>query len=48
MVENGNIDWAGHANDGATAVKEVICFDQALERAYKFYEQHPDQRPLSW
>lgn len=43
MVENGNIDWAGHANDGATAVKEVICFDQALERAYKFYEQHPDE-----
>ena len=25
------------------AVKEVICFDQALERAYKFYEQHPDE-----
>ncbi|MDE7388112.1 MAG: alkaline phosphatase, partial [Muribaculaceae bacterium] len=43
MVEGGNIDWAGHANDGATIVKEVLCFDQALARAYEFYLQHPDE-----
>ncbi len=43
MVEGGNIDWAGHSNDGATIVKEVICFDEAVKRAYDFYLQHPDE-----
>lgn len=43
MVEGGNIDWAGHANDGPTIVKEVICFDEALRHAYDFYLAHPDE-----
>jgi alkaline phosphatase len=43
MVEGGNIDWAGHDNDGATIVKEVLAYDEALERAYQFYLQHPDE-----
>lgn len=43
MVEGGTIDHALHANDGATAVNEVINFDQALKVAFDFYQQHPDE-----
>lgn len=43
MVEGGNIDHALHANDGAGATKEVINFDEAINVAYNFYLQHPDE-----
>ena len=43
MAEGGKIDYASHANDGATVLHEVIDFDQAIEVAYRFYEQHPDE-----
>lgn len=42
MVEGGKIDWAGHCNDAATAVHEVIALDNAVKEAIKFYEEHPD------
>ncbi|MCX4369526.1 MAG: alkaline phosphatase [Duncaniella sp.] len=43
MVEGGNIDYGGHANDGGTIIKEVINFNQALRHAYDFYLAHPDE-----
>lgn len=43
MVEGGKIDWACHGNDGATAIHEVLDFDAAVQEAYKFYQQHPDE-----
>lgn len=43
MVEGGNIDHAGHANDGGTILREVINFDQSIALAYEFYKAHPDQ-----
>lgn len=43
MVEGGNIDYGGHANDGGTIIKEVLNFNQALRHAYDFYLQHPDE-----
>lgn len=43
MVEGGNIDWAGHDNDGPTIVREVLAYDDVLRRAYEFYLQHPDE-----
>ncbi|MBN2893662.1 MAG: alkaline phosphatase [Bacteroidales bacterium] len=43
MVEGGKIDWAAHANDGATVVQEVIDFDNAVKVAYDFYLLHPDE-----
>lgn len=43
MVEGGNIDYGGHANDGGTIVKEVLNFNQALQHAYDFYLAHPDE-----
>jgi alkaline phosphatase len=43
MVEGGKIDWACHAHDAATAVREVVAFDQAVEAAFRFYEKHPHE-----
>lgn len=43
MVEGGSIDHAGHANDGATAIHEVLAFNEALKIAYDFYLRHPDE-----
>lgn len=43
MVEGGNIDHALHANDGGTAVKEILNFDESLRVAYDFYKEHPEE-----
>ena len=43
MAEGGKIDYAGHGNDGATNIHEVLDFDRAIQLAYRFYEQYPDE-----
>lgn len=43
MIEGGNIDHAGHANDGGGVVKEVLAFDKAIATALDFYNSHPDE-----
>ncbi len=43
MVEGGIIDHALHGNDGGTALREVLNFDEALKVAFDFYQQHPDE-----
>ncbi|WP_212637894.1 alkaline phosphatase [Desulfocicer vacuolatum] len=43
MVEGGKIDWACHANDAATAVADIIAFDDAIGQALEFYEKHPEE-----
>lgn len=43
MVEGGNIDHAGHANDGGAIIREVVNFDQSLALAWRFYLAHPDE-----
>lgn len=43
MAEAGNIDYAGHSNDGATVIKEILNFNEAIAVAYDFYLQHPDE-----
>ena len=43
MAEGGKIDYSGHGNDGATNIHEVMDLDQAIQVAYRFYEQHPDE-----
>jgi alkaline phosphatase len=43
MAEGGKIDWACHDNDGATAVREVLAFNEAVKEALRFYEEHPDE-----
>ncbi len=41
MVEGGAIDWAGHANDAAENLHELLAFDKAIRVAVKFAEKHP-------
>ena len=43
MVEGGNIDHALHANDGGTAITEILNFDEAIKLAFDFYLSHPDE-----
>ena len=43
MAEGGKIDYASHANDGGTVLREVLDFDNAIRVAYDFYLQHPDE-----
>lgn len=43
MVESGKIDWACHANDGATVITEIIDFNKSIKLAYEFYKKHPDE-----
>ena len=42
MAEGGKVDWACHANDAISAILDVIAFDEAVEVAYNFYKQHPE------
>jgi alkaline phosphatase len=43
MTEEGKIDWAAHANDGATVINNVISLAEAVEAALNFYEKYPDE-----
>jgi alkaline phosphatase len=43
FVEGGKIDWACHANDAASAIKDTLAFDKAVAEAVAFAEKHPDE-----
>lgn len=43
MIEGGKIDYACHSRDGATTILETIDMDNALQLAYQFYLEHPDE-----
>ena len=43
MAEGGLIDYAAHSNNTLGTIKETLDFDQAIEVAYQFYLQHPDE-----
>ena len=43
MAEGGKIDWAAHSNDSRTAILEITDFAGAIEIAYNFYLEHPDE-----
>ena len=43
MAEGGRIDWAGHSNDAATNLRDVLAFDEAVEVALDFQKRHPDE-----
>ena len=42
MVEGGRIDWAGHANDAATSLRDVLALDAAVKVALEYQKRHPD------
>jgi alkaline phosphatase len=43
MVEGGKIDWACHANDATSAIKDTLAFDEAIRKAVAFAEKHPHE-----
>ncbi|TMO55703.1 alkaline phosphatase [Pseudoalteromonas phenolica] len=42
MVEGSQIDWCGHANDIACAMKEMHDFAKSIELAKAYVDQNPD------
>ncbi|MBE6378539.1 MAG: alkaline phosphatase [Lentisphaerae bacterium] len=42
MVEGGAIDWAGHANEAAANLRDVLALDEAVKTAFEFYKKHPE------
>ena len=42
MVEGSQIDWAGHANDPAWMMSDTEAFEQAVEEATAYSEEHED------
>jgi alkaline phosphatase len=42
MAEGGRIDWAGHSNDAATNLRDVLALNDAVKVALEFQETHPD------
>ena len=43
MCEGGRIDWAGHGNDAATNLRDVLALNDAVKVALAFQEKHPDE-----
>ena len=43
MIEGGEIDHCGHANDAASNLREVLAMDDAVRVAMDFYEKHKDE-----
>lgn len=43
MCEGGTIDYAAHANDPATTIREVIALDAAVKVALDFAKKHPEE-----
>ncbi len=42
MIEGGRIDWAGHGNDAASNLRDVIAMDKAVRVALDFLKKHED------
>jgi len=42
LVENENIDTAGHRNDAASLMRALWAFDDAVKVALEFQRRHPD------
>lgn len=43
MCEGGAIDWTAHDNKTMATVNEVLDFDAAIDVAYRFYQEHPEE-----
>ena len=43
MCEGGTLDFAGHANDAATNLREALALDAAVKVALAFAERHPEE-----
>ena len=43
MCEGGKVDYACHANDAATNLRDILALDDAVKVALAFQERHPDE-----
>ncbi|MBO7683457.1 MAG: alkaline phosphatase [Kiritimatiellae bacterium] len=43
MCEGGKVDYACHANDAATNIRDILALDDAVKAALAFQERHPDE-----
>ena len=43
MAESGKVDWACHANDAFSTITDVLGFEEAIQVAVDFANQHPDE-----
>lgn len=43
MIEAGKIDWASHANDAATTLREVDDMSEMMKKVIAFYQAHKDE-----
>lgn len=43
MVEGGRIDHAAHCNDPVGTIYDTLALDNAIAKAYEFYEAHPEE-----
>ncbi|MBO7166543.1 MAG: alkaline phosphatase [Kiritimatiellae bacterium] len=43
MVEGGKIDYAGHGNDAATNLADLMALNDAVNEAMKFAKKHKDE-----
>lgn len=43
MCEGGAIDWAAHMNKTMPMISMIMEFDEAVAKAYEFYQKHPDE-----
>lgn len=46
MVEGGKIDWACHANDAATAVADILAFDEAIGPGHEAFASMYDNADI--
>jgi alkaline phosphatase len=42
MIEGGQIDWAGHNNDAATMLHEMLKFDETIQYVYEWVKDRQD------
>ncbi|MBW1800094.1 MAG: alkaline phosphatase [Deltaproteobacteria bacterium] len=42
MVEAGQIDWAGHANDAGTMLHEMVKFDETVDYVFDWVKKRKD------
>ena len=43
MCEGGEIDWASHSDKTMPMIMATLGFDEAIQTAYKFYLEHPEE-----
>jgi alkaline phosphatase len=42
QIEGARVDHAGHANDAATLIHDLLAFDEAVSVVLEFVDKHPD------